>query len=93
MNLITQEPIGDPLVALGMGKINKLPKTARDNLKFEFKGRGVSVKETIDSYDVIHFPKDTYEDQLEITLSNSDEVVGAYIYVKVVAFKKIPQSQ
>lgn len=92
VDLVTQEPLGDPLVAYGLQKIDGLPVKDENKIQFEFKGRGVNQKGTSDRYDKFDFPLAKYKEEYKIEVSNNDEIIGAYVYVKVVSFKRVQQT-
>lgn len=96
IDLETQQPVGDPLVAWFTRQYQDFPYSQSQRAKMSLDGPGVSKQFNTTDYGTYHGKRGVYE----LSVTNKDEVVGDYIYFKVVAFDfvkkgeiKVPMSE
>ena len=81
---ITKQPIADPLVELGKGKSNNLPESENKNIKVSLKTPNNTIFNA--QLNNEHLAR---RGNYTFTLTNKDQVVGEYIYIKIVSYSRI----
>lgn len=88
IDLKTQQPIGDPLVAHFMKQFRDFPYSQSNRAKMNLSGPKVNKHFNTTAYDLNTGRKGVYK----LSVVNTDEVVGEYVYFKVVAFDLVKKS-
>ncbi|ELR71186.1 hypothetical protein C900_02990 [Fulvivirga imtechensis AK7] len=89
VNLETQQPVGDPLVAYFNGRFQSFLPSQSNRAKLSLKGPGVDRHFATTDFDTTYGRKGAYQ----LSLTNKDEVVGEYVYFKVVAFDFVKKEE
>ena len=89
IDLKTQEPIGDPLIAYYAQGFNSFPESQSQRARLNLKGPIVNKNISRTAVGTYKADKGVYQ----LTLSNKDEVVGEYVYFKVMGFYYEPKSE
>ncbi|UII27392.1 hypothetical protein LVD15_02880 [Fulvivirga maritima] len=96
VDIKTQQPVGDPLVAFFMKNRNEFPESESKKIELSLKGPGVNSSYHTTAYGTVNKHPGHYT----LAVINDDEVVGEYVYFKVMAFdfvksgeKKVPKKK
>jgi len=89
VDLETQQPVTEPLVALFKGKYLDFPYSKSERLKLRL--TGPNINEVINTTET--GARGGRFGKYNLSIMNEDEVVGEYVYFKVVAFDLIKNSE
>ncbi|MBK6265132.1 hypothetical protein JKA74_08790 [Marivirga sp. S37H4] len=89
IDLKTQQPIGDPLVAYFMKQFSGFPYSQSKRARMNLSGPKVNKDFNTTAYDLNTGKRGVYK----LSVVNKDEVVGEYVYLRVVAFDLVKKSE
>lgn len=89
VDLKTQQPVGDALVSFFKTGIPRFPYAESERANLRLAGPGVSKGFSATDYGLYGGRQGVYK----LSVTNEDEVVGEYVYYKVVAFDFIKKSE